>query len=174
MANHRAGLPAGIKMKANAIVDEATIDALYRASMAGVPDRSAWGAWHLRVAPGVPRTLGHDSGAFDPGSILGAQSDLLVRWRRRAGCLHRVCRPHAPRLWIAASGGTWSRSLVAPSGPHQRPDGDQLPRARRLGELHADGESIRRAGAGTSAEPFDDLQELLIAGITGIVERGNC
>ncbi|NEM92322.1 RNA degradosome polyphosphate kinase [Galbitalea soli] len=34
--NARAGLPSGIRIKVNAIVDEAIIDALYRASMAGV------------------------------------------------------------------------------------------------------------------------------------------
>jgi polyphosphate kinase len=36
VANHQAGKPAGIKFKVNSIVDEATIDTLYRASQAGV------------------------------------------------------------------------------------------------------------------------------------------
>jgi polyphosphate kinase len=35
--NAKAGLPSGIRIKVNSIVDEAIIDALYRASMAGVP-----------------------------------------------------------------------------------------------------------------------------------------
>jgi polyphosphate kinase len=49
----RAGQPAKIQMKCNAIIDEAMIDALYRASMAGVPV-DLWIRGICAIKPGVP------------------------------------------------------------------------------------------------------------------------
>lgn len=53
IANHQAGRAAGIRIKANSIVDEAIIDSLYLASQAGVPvELLIRGICALR--PGVP------------------------------------------------------------------------------------------------------------------------
>ncbi|MBP1327163.1 polyphosphate kinase [Leucobacter exalbidus] len=51
--NARAGLPSGIKLKANSMVDEAIIDALYVASQAGVPIE-VWVRGICSIRAGVP------------------------------------------------------------------------------------------------------------------------
>ena len=53
VVNHRAGKPAFIRMKLNSILDEEFVEALYKASMAGVPiDLIVRGICAIR--PGVP------------------------------------------------------------------------------------------------------------------------
>ncbi len=159
IANHRAGLPAGIKMKANAIVDEATIDALYRASMAGVPI-DLWVRGICALRPGVPglsdtirvrsilgRFLEHSrifwfAGGGEPVAYIGS-ADLMHRNLDRRV---EVLVPLPGRTQVDHTSALMETAFAEGTAAW---------------ELHADGEWIRRAG--TSAEPFDDLQELLIS-----------
>src|SRR3954447_6486328 len=53
VANHAEGLPSGVRLKLNSIVDEGVSDALYRASSVGVPV-DIWVRGICSLRPGVP------------------------------------------------------------------------------------------------------------------------
>jgi polyphosphate kinase len=108
--HHENGRPAHVRIKVNAIVDEAIIDALYRASQAGVPV-DIWVRGICAVRPGVPglsetirvrsvlgRFLEHSRAfMFANGGATEAwigSADLMHRnLDRRVECLVRLAAP---------------------------------------------------------------------------------
>ena len=140
IAHARAGHPTGIRIKVNALVDEQVIDALYRASLAGVPvDVVVRGICALIPGrPGLSENIHVRSilGRFLEHSrifhFLGAgehwigSADMMHRnLDRRVEALVRVADPAvtdeldailasaldpATRCWVLASGGSWRPS----------------------------------------------------------------
>jgi polyphosphate kinase len=109
-ANAQAGKPSGIRIKVNSMVDEAIIDALYRASQAGVPI-DIWVRGICSLRPGVPgmsetirvrSTLGRyleHSRIFsfendgDPQVFIGSADMMHRNLDRRIEALVRLTRP---------------------------------------------------------------------------------
>ncbi|QIK75200.1 RNA degradosome polyphosphate kinase [Nocardioides piscis] len=144
IANHQSGRPAGIRIKANSIVDEALIDALYLASQAGVPvELLIRGICALR--PGVPGL----SETITVRSILGRFLE-----HSRVFCF---VNDDSPRVWIG-SADLMHRNLDRrvevlvrlPEGPNVDAVGELLDRSfspeTNAWELASDGEWHRNTG----------------------------
>jgi polyphosphate kinase len=108
--NARAGLESGIRIKVNAIVDEAIIDALYRASQAGVPVEilvrgicalkpgQAGLSENVRVRSILGRYLEHSRifsfvNAGDPQVYIGSADMMHRNLDRRVEALVRLTEP---------------------------------------------------------------------------------
>ena len=166
VARHRQGMPAKIQIKVNSIVDEGMVDALYTASMAGVPV-DLWVRGICSVRPGIPglsetirvrsilgRFLEHSRiYAFGTGEDSGSEvyigsADLMHRnLNRRVEALVRVKDP-AQQLTL--------RDLIALA----------MDETTASWWLDADG-TWTRHHLDSSGQPLRDLQQYLLASTRG-------
>ncbi len=154
------GRPSGIRFKCNSLVDEATIDALYRASMAGVPV-DIWARGICALRPGVPGL----SGTIRVISVLGR---FLEHSR-----VYTFANGGNPSVWIGSADlmhrnlDRRVETLVSITDPDQIAEIEDL---LSLGfapgtaawDLNSDGSWTRRL-FGETGERLTDIQELLIA-----------
>jgi len=158
--NHRQGQPSGVRIKVNSIVDEAVIDALYRASQAGVPvDVVVRGICALK--PGVPglsenirvrsilgRFLEHSrifwfASGGDPVVMIGSADMMHRNLDRRVEAVVRLTDPRHVR---EVSGLLDDCMADTTSSWHLGPDGNWV-----------------RHHLGQDGEPLRDMQEHIIA-----------
>ncbi len=167
IANHANGLPAGIKIKVNSLLDEEAIDAFYRASQAGVPI-DLWVRGICAIRPGVPglsdnirvrsilgRFLEHSrmywfAGGGKPAVGIGSADLMLRNLDRRVEALVAITHPrHIRRIENCFN------LAFAPEVAHWRLDDDTWTKC-----------TVTERG-----EPLVDLQEKLIAQTAGIKTR---
>lgn len=151
IAHRRAGRPARIRIKTNALVDEMIIDALYRASQAGVPV-DLWVRGVCTLRPGIPglsenirvrsvlgRFLEHSriyefGGGRRPEIWIGSADLMRRNLDRRVEALVRVTDPRHKAylselldLCMAETTSTW---WLGPDGTwerrHRTADGEPL------------------------------------------------
>ncbi len=154
------GRPSGIRFKCNSLVDEAIIDALYRASMAGVPV-DIWVRGICALRPGVPGL----SGTIRVISVMGR---FLEHSR-----VYTFANGGNPSVWIGSADlmhrnlDRRVETLVSIADPEQIAEIEDL---LSLGfapgtaawDLNSDGSWTRRLFSETG-QRLTDIQELLIA-----------
>jgi polyphosphate kinase len=167
-ARARAGQPSRIAIKCNALTDEVVIDALYRASMAGVPI-DVWVRGMCALKPGVPglsetvrvrsvlgRFLEHSRiyafGTGEPGAASGEDAGDEV-WLGSADIMHRNLDRRVETLVRVGDQGHCNRlrELIA----RGMDDGTSS------WWLGGDGDWTRHA-RDASGRPLRDVQESLI------------
>ncbi len=167
--HHRAGRPAYVRIKVNSIVDEALIDALYRASQAGVPV-DVWVRGICAIRPGVEglsenirvrsvlgRFLEHSrifafGNGGEPEVWIGSADMMHRNLDRRIEALVRVVDPaHRAalnRLLETGMSDTTSSWHLGPDGDWTRqatdPEGQPL---RNVQEMLIDARRRRRGSA---------------------------
>ena len=154
------GRPSGVRIKCNSLVDEAIIDALYRASMAGVRV-DIWVRGICAMRPGVP-------GLSDTVRIISVMGRFLEHSR-----VFDFANGGNPSVWIGSADlmhrnlDRRVEALVSISDPEQIAEIEDL---LSLGfapgtatwDLAADGSWTRRL-FNEAGERLTDIQELLIA-----------
>ncbi len=160
ITHHQEGKPARIRLKLNSLVDEALIDAFYRASQSGVPV-DLWIRGICAIRPGVPGL----SELVTVRSILGRFLEhSRIFWFENDG---------APQAWIGSADlmhRNLDRRVEAlvriPTHEHVAELGELLDRGFDEGTaswwLDEDG-TWTRHHLGPSGEPLPDLQTTLIA-----------
>ena len=155
----RAGRRSRIRFKCNSIVDERIIDALYRASQAGVPVK-VWVRGICALRPGVP-------GLSDNIEVISILGRFLEHSR-----VYEFCNDDDTEVWIGSADlmhrnlDRRVETLVSLKSPEQVAEINALfilafdPNTAAW-DLRPDGSWVRRT-IGPDGEPPRDLQEMLI------------
>jgi len=162
--NHQASREAWVRFKLNSLVDEKTIDALYRASQAGVPV-DVWVRGICALKPGVP-------GLSENIRVVSVLGRFLEHSR-----IFSYANAGDPEVWIGSADlmhRNLDRRVEALVSLGNRAHIAQLVELLRLGfdpsisawHLGADG-GWTRVHRDADGEPLRDVQQLLIERATG-------